>query len=385
MYIILIISKLYALKNTNKLKTIFGQITDFRRPHRQLYDLETILLIGIISVIGGAESWNDMEDYAHAKEDFLGTFLDLPNGIPSHDTFNRVFSNIDSEEFERCFIEWVHSLAALQPREVIAIDGKTIKGAKASGGKSPVHMVSAWANENNLVLGQVRVNEKSNEITAIPKLLEVLSLEDTVVTIDAMGCQSEIAKEITSREAHYILAVKENQPQLHQDIEDEFRFGKQIEKHLWEDLGHGRIETRGCHLIKDFQFISPEISEKWGGLKQIIKIESIREFKNSDKAKEMATRYYITSLEGSAEDFQKAIRSHWGIENKLHWTLDVAFSEDASRKRANNAAQNFSILNKIALNLLKNEKSSKVGVKSKRKKAGWDNHYLIKVLNLMKV
>jgi predicted transposase YbfD/YdcC len=373
------------LKNINKLKSIFGQIPDFRRSHRQLYDLESILLIGIISVIGGAESWNDMEAYSHSKEDFLRSFLDLPNGIPSHDTFNRVFSNIDSEHFEQCFIEWVQTLAALQPREVIAIDGKTIKGAKASGRKSPVHMVSAWANENNLVLGQVKVSEKSNEITAIPKLLEVLSIEDTVVTIDAMGCQTEIAKEITSRKADYILAVKENQPQLYEDIEDEFRFGKDVEKHLSQDIGHGRIETRVCRVIKDFQFVSPETTKKWGGLKAVIKIESVREFKNSDKPKEMAVRYYIASLEANAADFQKAIRSHWGIENKLHWTLDVAFSEDASRKRAKNASQNFSILNKIALNLLKNEKTAKVGVKGKRLKAGWDNHYLVKVLNLMKV
>ncbi|HEX9825921.1 MAG TPA: ISAs1 family transposase [Flavobacteriaceae bacterium] len=373
------------MKNTNKLKTIFGQIPDFRRSHRQLYDLETILLIGIISVISGAESWNDMEAYSRSKEDFLRSFLDLPNGIPSHDTFNRVFSNIDSGQFERCFIEWVQTLAALQPREVIAIDGKTIKGAKAGGGKSPVHMVSAWANENGLVLGQVKVSEKSNEITAIPKLLEALSLEGTVVTIDAMGCQTEIAKEITGRKADYILAVKENQPQLHQDIEDEFRFGKDIERHLSEDLGHGRIETRVCQAIKDLQFITPETAQEWGGLKAAIKIESVREFKNSDRPKEMAVRYYITSLEANAGDFQKAIRSHWGIENKLHWVLDVAFSEDASRKRAKNAPQNFSILNKIALNLLKNEKTAKGGIKGKRLKAGWDNHYLIKVLNLMKV
>ena len=336
-------------------------------------------------MISGAESWNDMEAYSHSKEDFLRSFLDLPNGIPSHDTFNRVFSNIDSEQFERCFIEWVQTLAALQPREVIAIDGKTIKGAKAGGGKSPVHMVSAWANENGLVLGQVKVSEKSNEITAIPKLLEALSLEGTVVTIDAMGCQTEIAKEITGRKADYILAVKENQPQLHQDIEDEFRFGKDIERHLSEDLGHGRIETRVCQAIKDLRFITPGTAQKWGGLKAVIKIESVREFKNSDRPKEMAVRYYITSMDANAGDFQKAIRSHWGIENKLHWILDVAFSEDASRKRAKNASQNFSILNKIALNLLKNEKTAKGGIKGKRLKAGWDNHYLIKVLNLMKV
>jgi predicted transposase YbfD/YdcC len=379
----LIINILYILKTTHKLKTIFGQIPDFRRSHKQLYDLESILLIGIISVICGADSWNEMENYANSKEEFLRSFLDLPNGIPSHDTFNRVFSNIDSNEFEKCFIQWVSGLAQLQPREIIAIDGKTIRGAKAGGKKSPVHMVSAWANDNNLVLGQVKVSEKSNEITAIPKLLEVLSIESTIVTIDAMGCQTAIAKAIVKKDADYILAVKENQSQLLQDIEDEFRFGKNIETHLSQDLDHGRIETRKCSLINNFKFIAN--TNKWENLTSVIKIESKREFKNSEKPSQNAIRYYISSIKASPQDFQKAIRSHWSIENKLHWTLDVAFSEDASRKRTGNSTQNFSILNKIALNLLKNEKSTKTGVKSRRLKAGWDNHYLIKVLNLMKV
>lgn len=371
------------MKTTIKLKTIFGQIPDFRRSHKQLYDLESILVIGIISVICGADSWNEMENYAQSKEEFLRTFLDLPNGIPSHDTFNRVFSNIDSAQFEACFITWVNTLAELQPKEVIAIDGKTIRGAKASGKKSPVHMVSAWANENNLVLGQVKVSEKSNEITAIPMLLEALSLENTIVTIDAMGCQTEIASAIIDKKADYILAVKGNQPKLLEHIENEFRFGKTIETNTTDDFDHGRMETRKCSIISNFHFI-PE-NNNWCKLNTIIKIESTREFKNSEKPIETAIRYYISNLKANPQDFQKAIRSHWTIENKLHWTLDVAFSEDASRKRAGNANQNFSILNKIALNLLKNEKSSKIGVKSRRMKAGWDNHYLIKVLNLMKV
>jgi len=372
------------MKTTNKLKTIFSNVDDFRRSHRKKYELESILLIGIISVICGAENWNEMESYARSKEDFLRSFLDLPNGIPSHDTFNRVFSNIDSEQFETCFVEWVSNLAELQPREIIAIDGKTIRGAKASGKKSPVHMVSAWASENNLVLGQIKVSEKSNEIKAIPKLLDVLSLDDTIVSIDAMGCQKNIAEKIIENKADYILAVKGNQPQLLENIKDEFRFSKQIKIDINEDIGHGRIETRICSVITDFQFIDNDNND-WKNLKSIIKIESKREFKNSDKPIENSARYYISSVDADAKDFQKAIRSHWGIENKLHWMLDVSFSEDASRKRAKNASQNFSLLNKIALNLLKQEKSSKIGVKSRRLKAGWDNHYLIKVLNLMKV
>ncbi|WP_394330727.1 ISAs1 family transposase [Lacinutrix jangbogonensis] len=239
------------MKAATKLKTIFGQIPDFRRSHKQLYNLESIFLIGIISVICGANSWNEMENYANSKEEFLRTFLDLPNGIPSHDTFNRVFSNIDSNEFEKYFIQWVSDLAQLQPREIIGIDGKTIKGAKSNGKKSPVHMVSAWANDNNLVLGQVKVTEKSNEITAIPKLLEVLSIKNTIVTIDAMGCQTAIAKAIIKKDADYILDVKDNQSQLLEHIEDEFKFSKNIETHLSQELDHGRIETRKCSVISN--------------------------------------------------------------------------------------------------------------------------------------
>jgi predicted transposase YbfD/YdcC len=371
------------MKDTTKLRSVFGQIPDFRRKHKQLYDLESILLIGIVSVLCGASSWNEMEDYAHSKEDFLRTFLELPNGIPSHDTFNRVFSNINSDVFEACFIQWVSSLTQLKPREVIAIDGKTIKGAKSSGNKSPVHMVSAWASESNLVLGQVKVTDKSNEITAIPELLKVLALKETIITIDAMGCQKDIAEAIINNEADYILAVKANQGHLYEDITNEFQAENLITTHKSTDIGHGRIETRVCTCITDLEFITN--AKDWLGLKTLIKIESVREFKNSDKPKENNSRYYISSLEATAEDFQKAIRSHWSVENKLHWSLDVSFGEDASRKRTENAAQNFSILNKIALNLLKNEKTNKLGVKSKRLKAGWDNHYLIKALNLLKV
>lgn len=364
----------------NKLKSIFEHIDDPRRDLTRLHRLDDILLIGIISVICGANTWNEMQQYGLEKEDFLRTFLDLPNGIPSHDTFNRVFSAIDSEQFESCFIQWVSTLAQLNAKEVVAIDGKTIRGAKTGGKPSPIHMVSAWADENHLVLGQLKVEEKSNEITAIPQLLDVLSLEDTIVTIDAIGCQQSIAEKIIAKKADYILSVKENQQQLLEDMEDEFRFGKNIQHHLWEDIGHGRIETRRCSVINDFQFM--ETNEKWKHLKSIVRIQSTREFKNSDKPTENAVRYYISSIKTHAQDFQKAIRAHWGIENKVHWILDVAFGEDASRKRKANAAQNFSILNKIALNLLKKDTSTKIGVKSRRLKAAWSNQYLMKILNL---
>ena len=368
------------MESSSNLQDIFGQIEDHRSHINQLHNLIDILLIGIIAVISGAETWEQMVGFAKSKETFLKKFLELPNGIPSKVTVNRVFSAIDSQQFESCFIEWVNSISDLSKGQVIAIDGKTIRGAKSHGKKSPIHMVSAWACENNLVLGQVKTDEKSNEITAIPELLNILNLTGNTITIDAMGTQKEIAEKIIAKDANYILAVKANQPQLLEHIEDEFRFSKQLETVTNHDLDHGRIETRTCSVIKDFEFI--EDNNGWKDLNSIIRIESTREFKNSEKITEKATRYYISNLQNDPEEFQTKIRSHWAIENKLHWTLDVAFGEDASRKRAGNAAQNYSILLKIALNLLKNESSKKLSMKSKRLEAGWNEDYLLKILNI---
>ena len=369
------------MNTDNKLISIFGSVEDPRSHINQLHDLVDILLIGIISVICGAETWKQMVEFAYSKEDFLKKFLKLSNGIPSDDTINRVFSSIDSNQFESCFSEWVNSISEITKGQVIAIDGKTLCGAKSKGVKSPVHIVSAWANENNLVLGQVRVNEKSNEITAIPELLDKLMIQGNIITIDAMGTQTNIAEKIITNGADYILAVKENQKQLLEEIKDEFMFSKDIVIDTTIDVGHGRIETRKCSVVSKLLFVGNE-NNKWTNLKQVIKIESIREFKNSEKPIETATRYYISSLENNAQEYQKNIRSHWGVENKLHWTLDVGFSEDASRKRNKNAAQNYSVILKIALNLLKNEKSEKQGIMGKRLKAGWNQDYLLKVLNI---
>ena len=369
------------MDTSNKLMGIFGSIEDPGSHINQLHDLVDILLIGIISVICGAETWKQMIEFSNSKEGFLRKFLKLENGIPSEDTINRVFSSIDSNQFEDCFIQWVNSISKITKGQVIAIDGKTLRGAKSNGKKSPVHMVSAWANENNLVLGQVKVNEKSNEITAIPELINNLMVEGNIITIDAMGTQTDIAEKIIDAGADYILAVKENQNQLLEEIKDEFRFSKNIEVDTNIDIGHGRTETRKCSVVSGFLFINNK-DDKWKKLKQVVKVESLREFKNSNKEPEKATRYYISSLENNAMQYQENIRSHWGIENKLHWTLDVSFSEDASRKRNKNAAQNYSILLKIALNLLKNEKTEKQGIAGKRLKAGWNEKYLLKVLNI---
>ena len=368
------------MKSDDSLISIFSQIDDPRSHINQRHNLIDILLIGIISVICGAETWKQMVGFAKSKEEFLKSFLELPNGIPSEDTINRVFSNIDSNQFETYFIEWVNSITTLSKGQVIAIDGKTLRGAKSHGKKSPIHMVSAWACQDNLVLGQVKTEEKSNEITAIPQLLDILNIQGNIITIDAMGTQKDIAKKIIEKEADYILALKVNQPQLLQELKDEFRFASNLQSIINQDLGHGRIETRTCSVITNFKFI--KTPNQWMNLTSIIRIESIREFKNSNKKTQKATRYYISSIKKNTTFFQSAIRSHWSVENKLHWTLDVAFSEDASRKRNKNAAQNYSILLKIALNLLKNEKTEKQGVKGKRLKAGWDNQYLLKVLKI---
>ncbi len=368
------------MKQASSLIGIFSQVQDPRSHINQRHKLIDILLIGIISVISGVETWKQMVGFAKAKEEFLKTFLELPNGIPSEDTINRVFSAIDAPQLENCFIQWISSITDLKTEQVIAIDGKTVRGAKNKGNKYPIHMVSAWASENNIVLGQVKTDEKSNEITAIPNLLNILDISGNTITIDAMGTQKEITKNIIENDADYILSVKANQPNLLEQIEDEFRFSKKIKIDEDIDFGHGRIETRICSVITDFQFI--ENNSEWENLKSIIKIESTRDFKNSDKKSETSTRYCISSHKKDASFFQSAIRSHWGIENKLHWILDVDFSEDSSRKRAGNAAQNYSLLLRIALNLLKNEKTEKQGIKGKRLRAGWDNKYLLKVLNV---
>jgi predicted transposase YbfD/YdcC len=368
------------MEKDNKLNTVFSTLTDPRSHINKLHLLNDILLIGIVSVLCGAETWKHMVQFAKSKESFFRKFLTLPNGIPSEDTINRVFSSIDPLEFEQCFMDWISSISTLTTGQVIAIDGKTIRGAKSHGTKSAIHMVSAWACDNNLVLGQVKVDAKSNEITAIPKLLEILDIKDSIITIDAMGCQKDIATKIIDNDANYILAVKENQASLLENVKDEFLFSKNKTTHTTVEGNHGRIETRVCTVITDFQHV--ETDSNWTNLKSVIRIESIREFKNSDKPNENAVRYYISSCKLEPKDFQQAIRSHWAIENKLHWVLDVAFNEDASRKRNKNAAQNYSILLKIALNLLKNEKTEKQGIKGKRLKAGWNEDYLLTVLGL---
>jgi predicted transposase YbfD/YdcC len=355
----------------------FAELRDPRVERNREHLLEEILLIAIAAVLSGAESWNDIADYGEDKQEWLQTFLTLPSGIPSHDTFNRVFASLDPEEMEKGFAAWVASIAKLTAGEVVAIDGKTLCGTRETGKKALVHMVSAWAETNGLVLGQRKVDEKSNEITAIPKLLNALELAGTVVTIDAMGCQREIAGRIIEKKADYVLAVKENQGLLAEQIRDSFLLldADAVAEEI--DCGRGRVERRRCSVIADLSMI--EKSSEWASLQGLVRIQSERYHKASAKT-EREIRYYITSLRPDAARLNSVIRQHWGIENKLHWVLDVGFGEDLDRKRAGHAAQNFSLLNRIALNLLKQETTFKLGIRSKRLKAARNHPYLLNLL-----
>src|ERR1035437_1618043 len=344
----------------------FAELHDPRVERNREHLLEEILLIAIAAVLSGAESCNDIAEYGKAKQEWLKTFLTLPSGIPSHDTFNRVFAALDPLEMEKGFVAWVSSIAKLTAGEVVAIDGKALCGSRESGKKTLVHMVSAWAEGNGLVLAQRKVDEKSNEITAIPKLLDALELSGTVVTIDAMGCQRDIAKRIIEKKADYVLAVKDNQGLLAEQVRDSFLLLDADAVAEQIDCGHGRVEQRRCSVITDLSLI--EKAAEWASLQGLVRIQAERYHKATGKT-ERETRFYITSLKADAERLNRTIRQHWGIENKLHWVLDVGFAEDRCRKRAGHAAQNFSILNRIALNLLKQDKSSTRGIKGKRLKA----------------
>lgn len=363
-----------------KLKDYFLELPDPRIERTKAHDLIDILVISIVAIICGADDWNMIEAFGKTKQGWFSEFLTLRNGIPSHDTFNRVFSMLDPKKFNECFIKWTESVCKLNNGEVISIDGKALRAtAQPSNGQSCVYLVSAWASENKVMLGQQKVSEKSNEITAIPSLLEALVLKGCIITIDAMGCQKEIAKGIIEKEADYILALKGNQGLLNQQVKQSFQLEKPLQISTELDLGHGRIEKRTCSVIDNLQWI--EESDKWDSLKTIIKIDSHFEEKATGKISQ-DTRFYISSLAPNSTKINQAIRKHWLIENSLHWCLDIAFAEDKSRIRNGFADQNFALLRRIGLNLLKNDTANKFGIKNKRILAGWDNAYLAKILKI---
>jgi predicted transposase YbfD/YdcC len=374
-----------SIESSSLLLEHFKHLEDPRAEHLLEHQLLDIIGLTICAVVCGADSWVDIEHYGKAKQDWLKGFLKLSNGIPSHDTIARLFAALKPEALQECFLNWVKAVADLSAGEVIAIDGKTLRHSYNTGtNQGAIHRVSAWASQNRLVLGQVKVDEKSNEITAIPQLLKVLDLHGCIVTLDAMGAQKAIAQQIIEGGGDYVLSLKGNQGNLYQDVKQLFEWSRQqqfkdIPHEFCQTLEgkHGRTEIRRHWLLDGVEQLID--AHRWLGLKRVGLVESQRRLPG--KPPTLEQRYYLVSLDGDVERFAQSVRSHWGIENQLHWVLDVAFHEDACRIRKDHAPENLALVRHIALNLLRQDNSTKAGLKAKRLKAGWDNDYLARVLS----
>src|SRR6185503_13640632 len=362
--------------------TILREVPDPRVERRKLHGLADVLCIAICALLCGADSFEDMEVFGEAKSDWFETFLELPNGIPSHDTFNRVFAALDPQGFLECFMRWTQSLRAAVAKEIVALDGKALRRA-INAGDCPKVMVSAWAADNGLALGQLKTNDKSNEITAVPKLLRVLELGGCIVTLDAMGCQKEIAKEIKEADADYVLALKGNHGLTYAEIKsylDEAiaRKAKELAFVEMPDKGHGRLEIRRYWQSGQLEWF--EERSAWEGLQSVGVVESVRECNGQSSVER---RYYLSSLTVDVQRFARAVRSHWSIENQLHWVMDVNFKEDQSRARSGYASENLATLRRWALNLIKaDDQKKKRSLKGRMKAAGWDNRYLLHLLGI---
>lgn len=361
----------------------FSDLPDPRIDRQKLHPLVDIIVITICAVICGAEDWTEISLFGKAKEAWFRNFLELPHGIPSHDTFGRVFARLDPHEFGKCFQQWIECVREKTNGEIISIDGKTLRRSfDKAASKAAIHMVSAWSSANNLVLGQVKVDEKSNEITAVPMLLEMLEISGCIVTMDAMGCQKEHVRKINDKGADYVLALKGNQGAFHKEVEEFFEDCSNLQFedvphqffHGGPEKDHGRLEKRKHWLVTELKWLSK--AKEWAGLNGVGMVESER---TQDGKTSLERRYFCTSL-SDVKAFARAVRGHWGVENSLHWSLDVAFNEDRSRIRKDHAPENLAIMRHIALNLLKQETTLKLGIKAKRLKAGWDEAYLLKVL-----
>lgn len=364
----------------------FGELEDPRTGNAKAHLFLEILIIAICAVICGADGWSDVELFGKNKKAWLKTFLQLPKGIPSHDTFGRVFAKIKPQEFQKRFIEWVQAIERLTSGQVVAVDGKKLRRSHdQEAGKEAISMVSAWATQNQLVLGQTKVAEKSNEISAIPELLQLLDISGCIVTIDAIGTQTEVAETILAGGGDYLLAVKENQGHLLEDIQCLFEVdvahGLEKAGHKYAktvNKGHGRLETRECWVTDREDYLGlVRHRQDWKGLRSLIRIVSQRKIGDTLKVQ---TRYFISSLPADAKTILKAKRSHWKIENQVHWVLDIAFREDESRVRKDHGAENLAVLRHLALNLLKKDKSVKGGIHAKRLQAGWNTDYLLTLL-----
>ena len=365
----------------------WSKLEDPRGDCGKRHQLIEIISIAVCAVICGADSWVDVELFGNSKKEWLKTFLGLRHGIPSHDTFGKVFALLDARQFQDRFMDWVQAVDEVTKGQLVAIDGKTIRRSHDRFiGKAAIHMVSAWASANHLLLGQTKTDAHSNEITAIPELLKMLEVSGCIVTIDAMGCQTEIARTIVDQGADYALALKKNQGQLYEDVKDLFEYERKegfedvdYDFHRTVNKGHGRIETRQCWAISEpdhLRYLNK--NNKWSKLTSIVMVEAERLV---DGETSVESRYYISSLPNNAKALLEATRGHWGIENRVHWVLDVAFREDESRVRKGSAAENLATLRRMALNLIKHETTSKGGVAARRKRAGWDEDYLLKVLS----
>ena len=363
---------------------IFRDIPDQRMPGKVVHKLHDILVITVCSVISGLNHWTQIEDFATANKNWFKSFLDLSGGIPSHDTFGKVFSVINPNEFEVRIQKWIHCLVGSNTQQKhIAIDGKTLrKSFDTASNKTAIHMLNAYVHENHAVFGQLKVGSKTNEITAIPKLLEMLQLKDATVTIDAMGCQKNIAKKIIEKQGHYVLALKGNQSSLKDDVEtfmdDLIANGSSQSYDYYETIekGHGRIEKRKCWTCWDVDWLNKR--HQWPGLSSLAVVESTRTINGKSSTER---RYFISSHSGrQAQKIAILVRNHWRVENQLHWTLDVSFDEDQCRVRIENAAENLARIRRISLLLLKNDKTCKLGIKSKRGKAGYDRNYMLTLL-----
>lgn len=363
----------------NRLFEVFSNVPEPRRPGgNYIYPLDEVLFLVISGVLSGLEDWVHISEFGKDQIDWLRKFLPFEKGIPSHDTLGYVFSLLDTKAFGKAFVEWTEGLSERTKGEVVSIDGKRLCGSYDTyQGKSAVHLVSAFASANGLALGQVKTSDKSNEITAIPQLLDLICVEGCLVTIDSMGCQKAIAKKIQEEKADYVLALKGNQSGLFEEVKRAFEFMPidGLDKEV--DQGHGRVETRICEVITDLRFIDE--STKWEGIKAVARINAQRTHKINGK-EEQEYRYYISSIT-NAININQAVRMHWAIENKLHWVLDVRFLEDQSRKRNGEMPENFSLITKMAINLIKMN-PAKGSIKGKRLKAGWNQTFRQQLLQV---